>query len=188
MYVFLPGFDYLYVDIIGCYGTSLAFLYWGIANWLVILYTGSIFSFFLLIDLYGWIGFCIFASSVCKKIGCGEVDMGSRKAPLIILLCILSSMCFLFQSLGVEADVNQTAHLYIDASEASGRPIPETLFGIFFEVILWLILMILSVFFSFYYLFQHHHYPCYYHDKNCYCHNFWLMTRNDFRKKMAMDN
>jgi hypothetical protein len=32
------------------------------------------------------------------------------------------------------ANANQTSTLVVDASDGSGRPIPKTLFGIFFEV------------------------------------------------------
>lgn len=47
---------------------------------------------------------------------------------LFIVVCLLVQ-CF---DAKVHADLNAT--LVVDASLASGRPIPDTLFGLFFEV------------------------------------------------------
>ncbi|ONH94531.1 hypothetical protein PRUPE_7G021200 [Prunus persica] len=60
--------------------------------------------------------------------------MGSRKSPHVVLLLYVL-VCFVYQSFAIGVDTNQTAKLLVDASEASGRPISETLFGIFFEEI-----------------------------------------------------
>lgn len=40
----------------------------------------------------------------------------------------------LYQCSAIEVDKNQTAWLYVNASQASARKIPKTLFGVFFEV------------------------------------------------------
>lgn len=58
--------------------------------------------------------------------------MGSCRVFMIqvfILVCLLVQ-CF---DAKVHADLN-AATLVVDASQASGRPIPDTLFGLFFEV------------------------------------------------------
>ena len=47
---------------------------------------------------------------------------------------VFIGICFVWQSFALEVDKNQTAQLFVNASKAAGRPIPETLFGIFFEV------------------------------------------------------
>ncbi|CAL9024577.1 unnamed protein product [Prunus brigantina] len=60
--------------------------------------------------------------------------MGSCKSPHAVLLLYVL-VCFMYQSFAIGVDTNQTAKLLVDASEASGRPISETLFGIFFEEI-----------------------------------------------------
>lgn len=44
-------------------------------------------------------------------------------------------LCVLYQCSALEVDTNQTAWLFVNASEASGRKMPDTLFGIFFEEI-----------------------------------------------------
>lgn len=44
---------------------------------------------------------------------------------LVIVACLAFQGC---------AHANQTSNLLVDASNSSGRPIPDTLFGIFFEV------------------------------------------------------
>ncbi|KAK7286637.1 hypothetical protein RJT34_21776 [Clitoria ternatea] len=46
---------------------------------------------------------------------------------LIVVVCLTFQCCC--------ASVNQTSTLVVDASVASGRPIPDTLFGVFFEEI-----------------------------------------------------
>ncbi|XP_059668258.1 alpha-L-arabinofuranosidase 1-like [Cornus florida] len=56
--------------------------------------------------------------------------MGSYR----VLLCCFFLLCA-YQCYAIEVDTNQTAKLYVDASEAKGRKIPETLFGLFFEEI-----------------------------------------------------
>ncbi|XP_021831352.1 alpha-L-arabinofuranosidase 1-like isoform X1 [Prunus avium] len=60
--------------------------------------------------------------------------MGSCKSPHVVLLLYVL-VCFVYQSFAFGVDTNQTAKLLVDASEASGRPLSETLFGIFFEEI-----------------------------------------------------
>ncbi|XP_008240614.1 PREDICTED: alpha-L-arabinofuranosidase 1-like [Prunus mume] len=60
--------------------------------------------------------------------------MGSCKSPHAVLLLYVL-VCFVYQSFAIGVVTNQTAKLLVDASEASGRPISETLFGIFFEEI-----------------------------------------------------
>ncbi|XP_050369283.1 alpha-L-arabinofuranosidase 1-like isoform X2 [Argentina anserina] len=50
----------------------------------------------------------------------------------VLLCCFCFCCCFVFQCL---ADTAQTAELVVNASQASGRPISPTLFGIFFEEI-----------------------------------------------------
>ncbi|XP_021831359.1 alpha-L-arabinofuranosidase 1-like [Prunus avium] len=60
--------------------------------------------------------------------------MGSCKSPHVVLLLYVL-VCFVYQSFAFGVDTNQTAKLLVDASEASGRPISETMFGIFFEEI-----------------------------------------------------
>ncbi|XP_041025680.1 alpha-L-arabinofuranosidase 1-like isoform X2 [Juglans microcarpa x Juglans regia] len=62
--------------------------------------------------------------------------MGSCKVPYsVLLLCFFIGSFFVPQCLSIGDDANQTAFLLVNASEALGRPIPETLFGIFFEEI-----------------------------------------------------
>ncbi|KAL6272217.1 hypothetical protein ACE6H2_022909 [Prunus campanulata] len=60
--------------------------------------------------------------------------MGSCKSPHVVLLLYVL-VCFVYQSFAFGVDTNQTAKLLVDASEPSGRPISETMFGIFFEEI-----------------------------------------------------
>ncbi|KAK8609138.1 hypothetical protein V6N13_025445 [Hibiscus sabdariffa] len=60
--------------------------------------------------------------------------MGYCKLPCSVLFLCFFISCFIpHQSLDDEA--NLTAKLFIDASERSSHPIPQTLFGIFFEEI-----------------------------------------------------
>ncbi|GAV85499.1 Alpha-L-AF_C domain-containing protein [Cephalotus follicularis] len=51
------------------------------------------------------------------------------------LLCLFIGLCFLHQCFAFEANTNHTAWLLVNVSESSSRPIPDTLFGIFFEEI-----------------------------------------------------
>ncbi|GAB2221699.1 hypothetical protein Droror1_Dr00012884 [Drosera rotundifolia] len=61
--------------------------------------------------------------------------MSSFRATYGLSLCIfIGAYCFC-ECYGVEVAQNQTATLVVNASDASGRPIPSTLFGIFFEEI-----------------------------------------------------
>ncbi|XP_043691447.1 alpha-L-arabinofuranosidase 1-like [Telopea speciosissima] len=60
--------------------------------------------------------------------------MGSFQAYLSVLF-MLFGLFALCQSFDVSTDTNQSAHFSINASEASGWQIPETLFGLFFEEI-----------------------------------------------------
>ena len=50
------------------------------------------------------------------------------------LVLIFIGTCFVWQCSAFGADTNQTAQLFVNASEAAGRKIPDTLCGIFFEV------------------------------------------------------
>ncbi|KAE8125091.1 hypothetical protein FH972_019926 [Carpinus fangiana] len=62
--------------------------------------------------------------------------MGSYKVHYsVILLYFFLGNFFVPQCFAIGVDANQTALLVVNASEASARPIPETLFGIFFEEI-----------------------------------------------------
>lgn len=58
----------------------------------------------------------------------------SSRAPCSVLLCILIGLCAFYQCSGIAANADQTAQLFVNASKASSRKIPESLFGIFFEV------------------------------------------------------
>lgn len=67
------------------------------------------------------------------------MDMESWKfLRSVCLLSFLLGSCFVYQSLHVvvdaEQDTNRTVTLQVNASKEAGRLIPETLFGIFFEV------------------------------------------------------
>lgn len=77
--------------------------------------------------------------------------MASCKSPHCVLLVYLF-LCFACQcfAIGVDAD---NSILLVDASKASGQPIPDTLFGIFFEVYvhslaIWCFLMLELTFIS----------------------------------------
>ncbi|XP_044468440.1 alpha-L-arabinofuranosidase 1-like [Mangifera indica] len=60
--------------------------------------------------------------------------MAASKVPCsVILLCFFLGTCLLSQCFAIGVDVNQTARLFVNASQS--RPIPDTLFGIFFEEI-----------------------------------------------------
>ncbi|KAJ4971892.1 hypothetical protein NE237_004991 [Protea cynaroides] len=61
--------------------------------------------------------------------------MGSCQARPIVLFFMLFGLFALGQSFDVRTGTNQTAQLNVNASEASGWQIAETLFGIFFEEI-----------------------------------------------------
>lgn len=66
---------------------------------------------------------------------CGEGMMGFHKDPcygLLFYICI--GFCLAPQCFTNEVHADQTAELTVNASDAAGRSIPETLFGIFFEV------------------------------------------------------
>lgn len=56
--------------------------------------------------------------------------MGFRQASVGVLF----ALCSLYWTSVFGIGENQTTKLIVDASGKSGRPIPETLFGIFFEV------------------------------------------------------
>ncbi|XP_047315398.1 alpha-L-arabinofuranosidase 1-like [Impatiens glandulifera] len=60
--------------------------------------------------------------------------MGSSVQVKLILF-IVGLYCFHGYCYGVEVEVNQTSTLFVNASQASSRAMPETLFGIFFEEI-----------------------------------------------------
>lgn len=59
--------------------------------------------------------------------------MGSNCAPYRVLLLFFTGFCALCQC-SAELHADQTALLFVNASEASARKIPKTLFGLFFEV------------------------------------------------------
>lgn len=64
----------------------------------------------------------------------------SRRAALwafCAAVCLLAGFCFVYQCFS-DADVaapTPTTRLIVDASEGSGRKLPDNMFGIFFEVI-----------------------------------------------------
>lgn len=59
--------------------------------------------------------------------------MAASKVPYgVILLCFFLGTCLLSQCFAIGVDANQTARLFVNASQT--RPMPDTLFGIFFEV------------------------------------------------------
>ncbi|XP_068663532.1 alpha-L-arabinofuranosidase 1-like [Aristolochia californica] len=62
-----------------------------------------------------------------------QCTMGVCSASAGIMICLLLALWVPYGSFAFEADANQTVQLRIDAS--AGRPIPDTLFGIFFEEI-----------------------------------------------------
>lgn len=64
--------------------------------------------------------------------------MGSFLRVVLAFHVVLS---VLYRCSATGIDANQTAWLFVNASEASARKIPETLFGIFFEVIFSLTLL-----------------------------------------------
>ena len=69
----------------------------------------------------------------------------SRNAALLQLFIVV---CSVFQCSAVKVDADLNTTLIVNASDATGRPIPETLFGIFFEVRLNLQLAIDTFFLS----------------------------------------
>lgn len=60
--------------------------------------------------------------------------MGSSQGPCSVLVCILVGLCAFYPCSGTGTGTNITAQLFVNASKESARTIPETLFGIFFEV------------------------------------------------------
>lgn len=63
-----------------------------------------------------------------------ETSWGFLKS--VCILSFLLGSCSVYQSLClVYAGEDANVTLQVDASNATGRPIPETLFGIFFEVL-----------------------------------------------------
>lgn len=67
---------------------------------------------------------------------CCEQTMGSKSKSScsLALLQLFTVVCVLFQCFAIKVDADQNTTLVVDASDASGRLIPETFFGIFFEV------------------------------------------------------
>ncbi|TKY62770.1 Alpha-L-arabinofuranosidase 1 [Spatholobus suberectus] len=62
--------------------------------------------------------------------------MGSSRASCSVsLLQLFIVVCLLFQCIAFKVHADLSTTLLVNASDASGRPIPETLFGIFFEEI-----------------------------------------------------
>lgn len=69
------------------------------------------------------------------EIGRSERMMGFRKDTCYrLVFCICIGFCLTSQCFADEVYAYQTAQLLVNASDAVGKPIPETLFGIFFEV------------------------------------------------------
>lgn len=62
--------------------------------------------------------------------------MGSKSESScsVALIQVFTVVFLLFQCSANRVDAGQNVTLVVDASDASGRPIPDTLFGIFFEV------------------------------------------------------
>lgn len=56
--------------------------------------------------------------------------MGSSLGPCSVLVCILVGLCAFYPCSGTDI----TAQLFVNATKESTRTIPDTLFGIFFEV------------------------------------------------------
>ncbi|KAI5560111.1 hypothetical protein BDE02_16G024200 [Populus trichocarpa] len=63
----------------------------------------------------------------------GEKMSSCKASCSVLLACFIVGLCSVCQCSAAEVDANQTANLIINGS--STRPIPETLFGIFFEEI-----------------------------------------------------
>ncbi|XP_049369879.1 alpha-L-arabinofuranosidase 1-like [Solanum verrucosum] len=63
------------------------------------------------------------------------MDMDSSRSLCCILLLVLLGISIQYQCFASEIDADQTALLLVNASEASARKMPDTLFGIFFEEI-----------------------------------------------------
>lgn len=62
--------------------------------------------------------------------------MGSCKVPYsVLLLYFVIGTFFVSQRIAIGVDTNITAQLLVNASDAAGQPIPDTLFGLFFEEI-----------------------------------------------------
>uniref|UniRef100_A0A7N0V0Y9 non-reducing end alpha-L-arabinofuranosidase n=1 Tax=Kalanchoe fedtschenkoi TaxID=63787 RepID=A0A7N0V0Y9_KALFE len=73
---------------------------------------------------------------------CGaERILGSRRAAaacgFAVTVCVLAATCFVYQWLNSKeiAEPAPMGKLIVDASEGSGRKIPDTMFGVFFEEI-----------------------------------------------------
>ena len=60
--------------------------------------------------------------------------MGSSRAQHSIVICLLLASWIPYQGFAFGTDTNQAAFLFVNVSEASARKIPDTVFGIFFEV------------------------------------------------------
>jgi alpha-N-arabinofuranosidase len=65
---------------------------------------------------------------------CNRMGTSKDAAPCAILLCFLFLLCLGCKCLASELEATQTATLTVDASPQLARKIPDTLFGIFFEV------------------------------------------------------
>ena len=59
--------------------------------------------------------------------------MGCFRASCKVLFCFFFLVSSVYQFLPIGADGNQTAQLIVD-TKGPGRKMPETLFGLFFEV------------------------------------------------------
>jgi hypothetical protein len=60
--------------------------------------------------------------------------MGTKEASPRTVLCLFFLFCLGCKCLASEFEATQTATLKVDASPQLARKIPDTLFGIFFEV------------------------------------------------------
>lgn len=60
--------------------------------------------------------------------------MGVRGASLGVVFCTLFVLFGSYECSAHALEANRSAVLLVDASPQSAQPIPETLFGIFFEV------------------------------------------------------
>lgn len=79
---------------------------------------------------------CTFRSQLACKVSRGSKQlMGSKEAFRRIIFCVLLLLCVSCKCLTSEVNTTQLAVLKVDASPQHARKIPETLFGIFFEVL-----------------------------------------------------
>ncbi|KAL5059092.1 hypothetical protein RYX36_030696 [Vicia faba] len=58
----------------------------------------------------------------------------SKDSCCVFMLQLFILVCLLVQCFDVKVHADLNATLVVDASQASARPIPDTLFGLFFEI------------------------------------------------------